>query len=296
MPQRWGVHKRVEELGVSAHNSDLLRSTARSKATRPLAEPPLHLLLQMAHVFDHLVKRGGSKDPLPASFECRSPTPPSRPTSAPQPKGVMTGSMLLHTPQRVQALQLPRDDPVISFLAANDAAGFQGQFLQRGMDANALYLWAEGETLCLRTLAHLAALHSATDVLAVLLLELGADARIASPDDGFTALHCACSRPTSLTTSILRLLLNAGADLEAQDKQGRTARDLLSLQAPQVGRSGVGARVAAFMAGDRPGLQHAPSGPCRRAFLTLRSWTEPTSRTSSACSASRCNAQSWRFG
>lgn len=61
------------------------------------------------------------------------------------------------------------------------------------------------------------------------LIQGGANVRIASPTDGSTALHLACAAgPKRKSAEIVALLIKAGGDAMALDREGRRPTDLLS--------------------------------------------------------------------
>ena len=193
------------------------------------------------------------------AWHARGPIPPSA-----HAMGLMIDPTLVFTPRRVQAgSPLPPLPPeLISALKANDAAALRACLAALPLDVNQFFATEQGT----RSLAQCAAYHAASEVVAA-LLELGADPRAASPDDGSTALHCACSRPSAGTTHVLRLLLAAGACLDATDAAGRTPRDLLSLEpaspGQQVRRSGAPRVPATCLAIGRAGPASTLPGPFR---------------------------------
>jgi hypothetical protein len=73
-----------------------------------------------------------------------------------------------------------------------------------------------------RSLLHIAASMQAVKCVQTLLEERGADPRLASPSDGKTALHLACScRPSMSSARVIAMLVQHGADREALDFDGR---------------------------------------------------------------------------
>lgn len=121
-----------------------------------------------------------------------------------------------------------------SITALNDA-------LPPGFDLRAFWRWQNPRTGTLqqRTLLHVAAHHAAVE-LVLALLNAGCDVNAPAPDDGFTALHCACAAATSSSSArTIAALLRAGADREARCALGRTPCELLSLEAPSVSRIGM---------------------------------------------------------
>lgn len=137
-------------------------------------------------------------------------------------------------PKRASSAFHPVPDSLTAALSSNDPATLHSLLAHPSLDVNALWVYTDPKTgaVCLRSLLMLAACHSATEALAI-LLRLGADANLQSPDDQTTALHCACG---SGSVAAISQLVNAGARLDLLDKQGRSPRDLLGLEAAQVGR------------------------------------------------------------
>lgn len=79
-----------------------------------------------------------------------------------------------------------------------------------------------------RTLVMIASQHGAVDVLQH-LLKRGCNVDTQSPDDGFTALHCAFSAGNPRLQQVLITLVKAGANTEIMDFRGRKAVDLYNI-------------------------------------------------------------------
>lgn len=85
-----------------------------------------------------------------------------------------------------------------------------------------------------RSLLHVAAQHSAVDIV-VALLAAGCDVNAAAPGDAYTPLHCACERATSSSSArTIAALIRAGADREARCALGRTPCELLAVDTHHV--------------------------------------------------------------
>lgn len=90
------------------------------------------------------------------------------------------------------------------------------------------------------------------------LLAAGAPIDAASPSDGCTALHCACSNASSSTARVIALLVRGGADKAARNHAGRTPCELLEQGTSQV-RPNSAPRGAGEAAPGRPKFPAAPA-------------------------------------
>jgi hypothetical protein len=230
------------------------------------------LLIQTCHTRIHLdlmgpaLRRGGLFGREGRAFKFHLPlhSPHSFFLLVSHSMEVLVDYLVLHAPKRVASMSYaPIPEAVLVAIAANDSASFHAHVVSQCLDIDAFYVWTDPKSgiVCLRSVSMLAAWYAATDVLAI-LLGLGADVTQQSPDDQTTALHCACSNPSSSnSTLVIRVLLNAGARLDVLDKHGRTARDLLSLEAGQV-RTGPGRprQCAGKLAGTQLGALGVQAG------------------------------------
>lgn len=76
------------------------------------------------------------------------------------------------------------------------------------------------------TLLHVAAAMGLSRAAAA-LIQMGADANAASPDDGSSPLHAACLGRADGLPSVLGVLISAGGDKDQRDSLGRLPVDLL---------------------------------------------------------------------
>ena len=173
---------------------------------------------------------------------------------------------------------------VASAIAADDLQALSNECLPSSLCLHAHYLWLNPKTQHLqqRTLLQVAAFHAALDTLSA-LLQAGVDVNAQSPDDGYSALHCACGNASSSRSSrAISFLLKCGARRELPNAHGRTPCELLTLETPQVRCLGhVGGRCGSKtlpdgeghgMAALRPPARRwAPSPPCGPAPLSARS-------------------------
>ncbi|KAL4434427.1 hypothetical protein ABPG75_000868 [Micractinium tetrahymenae] len=104
---------------------------------------------------------------------------------------------------------------------------------QLGLTIHGFYDWSTKQGARQRNLLSMAAAACSPACVAA-LLHAGAQPNAASPSDGNTALHCACSSASCNTARIIALLVRAGADKLLPNHAGRTARDLLTLETSQV--------------------------------------------------------------
>ena len=119
-------------------------------------------------------------------------------------------------------------------LARDDVGALSAAISALGMRLGAYYDWAtlkHGQQA--RDLLAMAASAAAPACVAA-LLGAGAEPNAASPSDGNTALHCACSSAGSSTARIIALLVRAGADKLLPNASGATACDLLTQETSQV--------------------------------------------------------------
>ena len=139
-------------------------------------------------------------------------------------------------------------------------AGVCGPAAERvaAMGVNTWFNWkplgGQAAPAAKRTLLHVAAFHGLPTAVSA-LQALGADPNAASPDDGCTPLHSACSGAPSCLDTVLGLLLAGGAIREARDHLGRRPVDYLTAlvravycrggTSPRVGRGWVAGLSAA---------------------------------------------------
>ena len=203
--------------------------------------------------------------------------------------GLMVETGALHAPRpgTGAASYAPIPDSVLAALTADDSSSFHAQIVQQCLDLDCFFVWTDPKSgvVCLRSPTQLAAFYAATGCLAV-LLALGADVLQQSPDDQTTALHAACSGCSSSNTTLaIRSLLNAGARLDVLDKYGRTPRDLLPLEAAQVGTASSPAVL--LWAGAVGGHLGVLPPCCRLAPRRTRCRRTASEPTTFACTASR---------
>jgi ankyrin repeat protein len=118
-------------------------------------------------------------------------------------------------------------------LLVNAAANNQVQLLKhaievQGVPADLLLQWAPpGVYPRRRTLLMIAAASGCIEAVHYLLCN-GANPDAQSPDDGFTALHCAAESGHARTAEIIAVVLHYGGCRDAVDMSGRRPVDLLS--------------------------------------------------------------------
>lgn len=134
-----------------------------------------------------------------------------------------------------------RDLSVVEVALHKDCVSSLSAAIQQlGLTIHGFYDWSTKQGLQQRNLLSMAAAACSPACVAA-LLHAGAQPNAASPSDGNTALHCACSSASCNTARIIALLVRAGADKLLPNRAGRTASDLLALETSQV-RIGPGVR------------------------------------------------------
>lgn len=116
-----------------------------------------------------------------------------------------------------------------SALAKDDVAALSAA-VAAGLSIDGFY-WHSGQQRSLLQLASLAGAAACTAAL----LAAGAPVDAASPSDGNTALHCACSTASSGTARTIALLMKGGASRAALNHARQTPSDLLEQETSQVG-------------------------------------------------------------
>eukprot|EP00887_Chlorella_sp_A99_P000611 scaffold5.g611.t1 len=125
--------------------------------------------------------------------------------------------------------------PSVAQAIASDDLAALNDALPPTLSLHAHYLWLNPKTqqLQLRTLLQVAAHHAAVQVLAA-MCEAGVDPNVQSPEDGFTALHCACTAlEPAASPRAIGLLIKFGARREVPNSAGRTPCELLTLDNPR---------------------------------------------------------------
>ena len=122
-----------------------------------------------------------------------------------------------------------------------------------------------------------------------LLLDAGADARLASPSDGKTALHLACARKPSMASArVIAMLVQHGADRDAVDFNGNKPGDALErMSASMSDAASVGsvASAASDVSGHSSDVQRGQLGYQRQHATRLQCSTSPAKSATSAKSA-----------
>ena len=116
-----------------------------------------------------------------------------------------------------------------------------------------------------RTPAMVAALYGSLGCLE-LLLDAGAAASLASPDDGATALHCAAAGGSDRAVQCAASLLRHGADTRVPDRRGRRAADVIfELRAGEAGSAETATALQVMLGGQSAAAPMVP----RRAPLRI---------------------------
>lgn len=115
----------------------------------------------------------------------------------------------------------------VAALAKDDVAALSA--VAPGLSIEGFY-WHSGQQRSLLQLASLAGAAACTAAL----LAAGAPVDAASPSDGNTALHCACSTASSGTARTIALLMKGGASRAALNHARQTPSDLLEQETSQV--------------------------------------------------------------
>lgn len=129
----------------------------------------------------------------------------------------------------LEGCYVPLPEATIEALTADDPPSITLPPCVTAVDA--LFSWQDANGVSqLRTLLHLASYFGAVQTVRALLSVPASAAGVntASPSDGFTALHAACSHPVRGTSRVIALLIQAGADKHAVDSRGRTPTSLLT--------------------------------------------------------------------
>ena len=114
-----------------------------------------------------------------------------------------------------------------------------------------------------------------------LLLDAGADARLASPSDGKTALHLACARKPSMASArVIAMLVQHGADRDAVDFDGNKPGDALERMSASMSMSdttsvGSVASAASDVSGHSSDVQRGQLGYQRQHATRLQCGTSP---------------------
>nr|ARM20329.1 C3H29 [Santalum album] len=123
---------------------------------------------------------------------------------------------------------------LLDLSASDDLAGFIIEVEEKGSDLDEPGLWygrrigSKNMGYEERTPLMIAALFGSTGVLKFIVESGKADANRASGSDGATALHCAAAGGSESLLEIVKLLLNASADVNSVDAKGNKPGDLIA--------------------------------------------------------------------
>ena len=122
---------------------------------------------------------------------------------------------------------------LLEFSAADDVTSFKDAVEKEGHDVDEVGLWygrrVGSKVLCFeeRTPLMIAAMFGSKSVLSYILGTGLVDVNRASGSDGATALHCAVAGGSSASLEIIKLLLDASADVSTVDANGNRSCDLI---------------------------------------------------------------------
>ena len=127
--------------------------------------------------------------------------------------------------QRISAL--------LEFSASDDVIGFKDAVEKEGRDVGEVGLWygrrvgSKEVGYEERTPLMIAAMFGSNGVLSYILGTGRVDVNQAYGSDGATALHCAVAGGSAASPEVIKLLLDASADVDAVDANGNRSRDLI---------------------------------------------------------------------
>ncbi|KAM7271651.1 hypothetical protein ACFE04_030865 [Oxalis oulophora] len=122
---------------------------------------------------------------------------------------------------------------LLELTACNDLSAFVAEVEQKGFDINEASLWYARSTWSKkmgyeeRTPLLIAAMFGSLDILNYIIASQKVDVNKACGADGFTALHCAVTGGANSSIEVVKLLLEASADVNASDANGNKPADLL---------------------------------------------------------------------
>ncbi|KAJ8749745.1 hypothetical protein K2173_012296 [Erythroxylum novogranatense] len=127
---------------------------------------------------------------------------------------------------------------LLELAASNDLIEFKRAIEEDGLDVEEAGMWygrrigSKGMTLEERTPLVVAALFGSKDVLKYILGTGLVDVNKGCGSDGITALHCAAAGGSSSSLEVVKLLLDASADLNSVDANGNHPSDVIHLAGP----------------------------------------------------------------
>ncbi|KAI4305284.1 hypothetical protein L6164_028657 [Bauhinia variegata] len=122
---------------------------------------------------------------------------------------------------------------LLEYAASNDLKGFKYAVEQEGLDVDEVGLWygrrigSRKLGLEKRTPLMIAAMFGSKDVLTYILETGRVDVNQTHGSDGATALHCAVAGGSATSPEVVKLLLDALADVGAVDANGKRPCDLI---------------------------------------------------------------------
>lgn len=133
----------------------------------------------------------------------------------------------------MEAFSLNSSD-LLEFSASDDISGLKVAVEEHGRDLNESGIWYGrkiGSTKMgfeERTPIMIASMFGSKQVLNYILEKGGVDVNKACGSDGATALHCAVAGGSTASHEVVKLLLDASADVNSVDANGRRSADLVS--------------------------------------------------------------------
>ncbi|EPS73791.1 hypothetical protein M569_00965, partial [Genlisea aurea] len=122
---------------------------------------------------------------------------------------------------------------LLELAAVDDLAGFRREVREMGRDLNEVGLWygrnfgSNKMGFEERTPLMMAAMYGSTSVLKYIVDSGAVDVNGACGSDGVTALHCAAAGGSRASSEIVRILIDADADVNAVAVNGKKAGDLI---------------------------------------------------------------------
>lgn len=133
----------------------------------------------------------------------------------------------------MEAFSLNSSD-LLEFSASDDVSGLKVAVEEHGRDLNESSIWygrkigSKQMGLEERTPIMIASMFGSKQVLNYILEKGGVDVNKACGSDGATALHCAVAGGSTASHEVVKLLLDASADVNSVDANGRRPADLVS--------------------------------------------------------------------
>ncbi|KAM3691565.1 hypothetical protein ACB098_08G023900 [Castanea mollissima] len=148
-------------------------------------------------------------------------------------KPSQTGFSMAGGFEKQEALQ-PRFSVLLELSASDDLTGFKSAVEEEGLDVDESSLWygrRNGSKIMRfeeRTPLMIAAMFGSKGVLNYILETGLVDVNRACGSDGATALHCAVAGGSTCSVEVVKLLLDASADINSLDAYGKRPGDLIT--------------------------------------------------------------------